>query len=104
MTSHSKEIPAVYVDAYIEYNEQAKFINDKIDEIKDFIRRDIQNTIGSGKIVYNGKLEASLGEDASAETIDIRAIEEDDPELYKELLRRFGKTQTRKGSLRFKVL
>lgn len=102
MTSHSKEIDVDIIDALISYTEQVKVINDKIDDIKDLLRKDIQTSIGTGKIVYNGKLEVSLGEDTSSTTIDVRSIELYEPELYKDLLEKYGKPSIRKGALRIK--
>ena len=58
-TSHSKKVDQEVVDKYIEYLEQKKFVDEQIELLKDFFRKSIQSTIGTGKVVYNEKIEAS---------------------------------------------
>lgn len=81
--------------------EAKKDLEDKINEImKQIDEAMIEYDVTSVRTSF---LNISKTNDSISCTIDTKLIKEKDPVLYEELLDKYGKTTTRKGSITFRV-
>ena len=78
-----------------------KDLEDKIDEIK----KQINDAMTEYDVtsVRTSFLNISKTSGSTSYSIDTKLLKEKDPVLYEELLDKYGKTTTRKGSIVFKV-
>ena len=81
--------------------EAKKDLEDKIDEIK----KQINDAMTEYDVtsVRTSFLNISKTSGSTSYSIDTKLLKEKDPVLYEELLDKYGKTTTRKGSIVFKV-
>ena len=88
---------------FIELSEQAKYVNGELNELKEQFREFLTRNTKSEVNLY-GKLQVTIGEDKETTVVDLKTLEKVEPQMFDELLKKYGKLQVRKGALRFKIL
>ena len=84
-----------------ELKKQQEELKKTEDEVKSQIEKSMEEY--GVKSLKNEYITISYVEASTSETIDLKALEKKEPELYNELLEDYKKVTTRKASVRFTV-